>query len=644
MRDFAHSFRNRITVLKAIFIVCLFLAQIPVVKAETPFHEPPSWASEAIWYQIFVERFRNGDTANDPSEKFMKNEVMNIVPPEGWKITPWTQSWYRPDDWMKDGLSKFNNQVHYRRYGGDLQGVMDQLDYLQKLGVNAIYFNPLNDAPSMHKYDARNYHHIDVNFGPDPDGDMALIAQEDLNDPSTWHWTSADKLFLALVDSLHERGIRVIMDYSWNHVGTQFSAWLNILKNQSESPYKDWFNINSFDNPKTAENEFSYDGWMGNAYMPEVKKVDVTTPRKNGHPYEGNIAESPKNYIYAVTERWLKPNGELKHGIDGYRLDVADQIGLGFWRDWRKCVRNIQPDAYLVGEIWWAQWPDELMDPKPYVQGDIFDAVMFYQAYMPARYYFARTHYPLNASQFKDSLEKLWNRLPSKNVYAMMNTSSTHDSPRLLTSFYNPNKYKYHANTHEDPAYKTGRPDKETFLRLRMYLVHLFTTIGAPQIWNGEEMGMWGADDPHCRKPLMWPEMQFEPEIRQANQTGDVPVDPIVFDQEQFDFYQQLIRIRKDHPALNHGTLEFIVHNGASAIAATNSKDNCEEAGNAAESNNKLVYVRKYQQEEILVVFNVSDKPSTQKLQGKYVELLSGDLYEDKIDLPSYTAVILLKN
>lgn len=572
----------------------------------------PEWSHSAIWYQIFVERFNNGDNSNDPSVKYMIDEKMNIIPPVDWAVTPWTQSWYKPDSWMDTSKVSFNSSLQYRRYGGDLQGVLAKIDYLQELGVNAVYFNPLNDAPSLHKYDARNYHHIDVNFGPDPEGDMALIQTENLNDPSTWHLTSADKLFLEVVDSLHSRGIRVILDYSWNHTGTQFTAWLDVLKNQENSQYKNWFNISRFDNPSTLENEFDYDGWMGNAYMPEVKKINITTHRQPGHPYEGNTAEEVKKYIYNVTERWLNPVGHK--GIDGFRLDVADHVGLGFWRDWRKFVKGINSEAYLVGEIWWEKWPSDLMDPVPYLKGDVFDAVMFYQVYRPARYFFAKTDFKISAKQFADSLTYHYGRIDADKLYAMMNTSSSHDAPRLLTSFYNPNKYKYHANTSENPSYKTGKPDAETFQRLYLYLIFQFTSVGAPHIWNGEEMGMWGADDPHCRKPLMWPELVFEPEKSQANQPNDLPVDLVHFNYEQFAFYKKLINLRKTNCELSEGDFKII-----------------------KAENQLLVYERTLNTNSTLVIFNVSDENINFKLPVKYWNK------RDKISNIKYGEIITLK-
>ncbi len=378
--------------LKYIFLLILLgsaFLNAPAQNGTTPVNQPPAWAKQAIWYQIFVERFYNGDKSGDPRPENMDSPPIDQITPPGWSITPWTHDWYAQETWAKKTGKPFNQMVQYRRYGGDLQGVLDKLDYLQDLGVTALFLNPVNDAPSLHKYDARNYHHIDVNFGPDPAGDNKIIAGENPADPSTWKWTSADRLFLKLVQDAHRRGMKIIMDYSWNHTGTMFWAWQDILKNQAASPYKDWFDIKSFNDPATPGSEFAYNGWLGVPSLPEIRKVDVATKRINGHPYEGNINPAAKAHIFAVTQRWLSPDGHTADGIDGFRLDVADQIGLGFWRDFRKFVRSIQPEAYLVGEIWWEKWPDDLMNPAPYVKGDVFDAVMFYQAYRPARYFFA---------------------------------------------------------------------------------------------------------------------------------------------------------------------------------------------------------------------------------------------------------------
>jgi len=588
----------------------------------TPFNEPPTWSKSMIWYQIFVERFNNGDKTNDPTPLNMKSASSDPTP-EGWKITPWTWDWYKQEEWAKKTGKPFDNMLQHRRYGGDLQGVLNKLDYLSSLGITAIYINPINDAPSLHKYDARNYHHVDVNLGPDAIGDNKIIAQENPGNPATWKWTAADKLFLKLVKEVHKRGMKIILDYSWNHTGVEFWAFRDVVQNQANSKYKDWYDIKTFDNPNTPENEFSYNGWLNIQSLPEIKKVDITIKRVAGLPYEGNLNEGAKQHIFAVTKRWLAPYGKTEDGVDGYRLDVADQIPMGFWRDYRKYVKSVNPEAYLVGEIWWEKWPDVLMNPVPYESGDIFDAVMFYQAYRPARAFFANINAPIDAKQLVDSLELQWNRLKPKYRYAEMNVNATHDSPRLLSCFENPGKYKYNASPYADSKYITGKPKPETYQRVRLYLVHQFTSIGAPNIWNGDEMGMWGSDDPDPRKPLWWKEFKFDPETRTNIQNIPKTYDQVGFNQQHFDFYKKLIAIRKSNPVLSSGEIAFIKAEGKT-----------------------LAYKRYDKDHEIIVLFNLESTKKVFELpaSSSYTNLLTNTTVKTKtISLAPLTAAILKK-
>jgi cyclomaltodextrinase len=357
-----------------------------LVIKRTVFENPPEWAKEVIWYQIFVERFRNGDSGNDPTPADIEGAYPGFVP-KSWQITTWTHDWYKEDPYFKElegkkdfsgnTISNFNQKAQLRRYGGDLQGVLDKIGYLDSLGISAIYFNPLNDAPSLHKYDARYWRHIDRNFGPAPQKDGETILQEISEDPNTWKFTEADKLFLKVIDEFHKRGIKVILDYSWNHTGHTFWAWKDLVKKQKESKYADWYWINKFDNPNTIDNEFDYRGWAGVIDLPEIKETKKYDHTKPIQPFEGNIYhESAKQHIFNISKRWLDPNGDgnPSDGVDGFRLDVAAEIPLGFWREYRKVVKGVNPDAYLLGEIWWEEWPDKLLDPKPFLEGDIFDA------------------------------------------------------------------------------------------------------------------------------------------------------------------------------------------------------------------------------------------------------------------------------
>ena len=584
-----------------LFFIILLLFNMCDRQKNDRFNQPPAWAKDVVWYQIFPERFHNGDPANDPRPENIYS-ASNFRPvPADWSVTPWTHNWYAQEEWAKNMDVDFYSGLQLRRFGGDLQGIIDKLDYLQNLGVTAIYLNPVNDAPSLHKYDARNYRHIDVNFGPDPEGDNRIMASETPDDPSTWQWTSADKLFLKLVDEIHKRNMKVIVDYSWNHTGVEFWAWKDVVKNQEKSKYKDWYDIEKFDNPKTPENEFEYKGWLNIKSLPELRKVNTPKHHQPGHPFEGDLNPGAKKHIFAVTTRWLAPDGDVSKGIDGYRLDVADHIPMGFWRDYRKLVKSINPDAYLVGEIWWEEWPDKLMNPVPYVSSDVFDAVMFYQLYRPARYFFGKMNDSINARQFRDSLEFQWRRLKKPFRYGMMNVNATHDTPRLPTSFANPTKYKYKAKPNENPDYFTGKPDEETYRRVKLYLIHQFTNVGAPHIWNGDEMGMWGADDPDCRKPLWWQEYDFDPEYRNNIRPGKKEYDQPGFNHELFTFYKKLISIRKENKVLSDGEIRFITVKGK-----------------------KLQYERYDKDGLIIVLFNLNKAPGTFQLpkEGNYIDLM----------------------
>lgn len=573
----------------------------------TAFADVPEWSKDVVWYQIFVERYRNGDPTNDPTKKDIVGNFSSYIP-ENWEITPWTQDWYKPDAWFEelDGketlggypINNFTSKSQLRRYGGDLQGVLDKLDHLEDLGVTAIYFNPLNDAPSLHKYDPRHWRHIDRNFGPNPKEDIAIIAKENPIDPATWQFTNADLQFLKIIEELHKRGIRVILDYSWNHTGMNFWAMDDIREKGEQSDYKDWYVIESFDDPATPENEFKYNGWFGVPSLPEIKE-NVESDHSVVKAYDGDLySESARQHIFNVTKRWLDPNGDgdPSDGVDGFRLDVAGEIGVDFWKAYRKEVRTINPDAYLIGEIWWEKWPDRLLNPKPFLEGDIFDAVMNYRWYRAARHFFNQAPDKIPVSEFVDSLQSFNSDLRPQNTYAMMNLTASHDVPRFGTAIFNKNKYKFGSNPSPDNDYKIHKPDAETYQTMRMILAQQFTYIGSPHIWAGDEMGMWGGDDPNCRKPLIWSDLDFEPESRHPF-GKERPTDEVKFNDELFNFYKKLIRIRQNNKVLSFGELEYLVI------------DN---------KNETLAYSRFDEKEEVIAVFNTSNDTKTIEIPKKF--------------------------
>jgi cyclomaltodextrinase len=567
-------------------VVCVGCARQP---AAAPTLAVPSWAADAVWYQIFVERFRNGDPSNDPTAHDIEGFSSQRTP-DGWQPTPWSQDWYRQEPWARATGEDFYGTVQFRRYGGDLQGVIDRLDYLQDLGVTALYLNPVNDAPSLHKYDARSYHHIDRNFGPDPRGDEARIAAEDPAAPATWVWTAADSLFLSLVREVHRRGMRIIVDYSWNHTGTNFWAWRDVLRNQRQSRFADWYEIDRFDDPATPDtNEFAYRGWAGVPSLPEWKKVGRPAGQTRG-AIEGNLVAGVRDHVFAVTRRWMDPNGDgdPADGVDGFRLDVAEVVPLGFWRDYRRFVRSINPEAYLVGEVWWETWPDKLYDPAPWLQGDVFDAVMNYRWYMPTRSFFTGTPPRLTAVRYVAHLDSLTAGIEPAQLRAMMNLTASHDTPRFGTSVYNPGRYKYRNTPREDPGYRIDRPDERTRRIQQMILVQQFTYVGAPHVWNGDEVGMWGADDPDERKPVVWADLSYDDET--THPLGRPRHrDRVVPDTALFRVYRDLIALRKQHIRLFvDGTLTWLLVDDARGL---------------------LAYDRVLGDQGAIVAFNASDAP-----------------------------------
>ena len=576
----------------------------------------PSWAKEAVWYQIFVERFRNGDPLNDPTPSDMAGSFPDRIP-SNWRITPWGHDWYAHEPWLDSAkASGFYSKIQARRYGGDLQGVLDKIDYISALGVTAIYFNPLNDSPSLHKYDARNYTHIDRNFGPDPKGDVAIINSEVHDDPSTWKWTAADKLFLQVVKEFHKRGIRVIMDYSWNHTGKDFWALNDVRVNGRKSKFADWYNIIQFGDSTKKSGGFKYEGWGGNnPYMPVFKK-DIIPPDDKIMPFEGNFhSESLKKHIFDVSRRWLDPNGDgdPSDGVDGFRLDVAGEIPMGFWREYRKVVRSVNPDAYLVGEIWWLDWPDKLLGPGVFLEGDQFDAIMNYAWFRTARGFFGQAVPVLTPTGFVREIKRINRGIGTDNLQAMMNVASTHDTPRLSTSLYNKGMDKYQAKPSDNSDYKINKPDEHTRKEQMMLLIHQFTFVGAPQIWNGEEVGMWGADDPDCRKPLVWDDIKYEAEKAAYDPSKTRPVDTVKPDVKLRSFYTKLCNLRKANQVLVYGDLNFTL---------------------ADDLNMTLAYSRIKGDEEIDVAFNRSDTNKIINLPvapgGNFEDLLSGTSYVSK--------------
>lgn len=384
---------------------------------------PPAWVKDAVFYQIFPERFANGDPSLDPEN----------VQPWGEEPTP----------------TNF--------FGGDLQGVIDHLDHLNELGINAIYFTPIFTATTNHKYDTEDYMQVDPHFG-----DIATLKK--------------------LVDNCHKRGIRVLLDAVFNHSGGTFAPFLDVKEKGEDSIYKDWFHIREF--PLQVVNGIpTYDTFAFEAHMPKLNTE---------HP-------EVKEYLLKVAEFWI-----TEVGIDGWRLDVANEVDHDFWREFRKVVKRANPEAYILGEIW--------HESAPWLEGDKFDAVMNYPFTDAVLDFFV--HGSLDAEGFANSIGRQLSRYPLQASEVAFNLLDSHDTPRLLT---------------------LAAGDKN---KMRLASLFQFTFMGTPCIYYGDEFGMDGDGDPGCRKCMEWnPEQQ---------------------DHNLFEFYRQLIQIRHEQPALRTGTFTFL--------------------------------------------------------------------------------------
>jgi len=585
--------------------VAAIAAAIPLHAQDPP---APDWARHAVWYQIFVERFWNGDEDNDPVARDAQGCWPYAKPPQ-WKVTPWEWDWYKPEPWVRPEEGDFHTWVHHRRYGGDLQGVLDRLDELQELGATALYLNPVNDAPSLHKYDARNWHHVDRCFGPDPGGDEALIALEDPADPSSWKWTAADRLLLKLVDEAHRRGMKVILDFSWNHTGTEFWAFQDLKARGKDSPYRDWYQVRSWDDPRTGADEFDWEGWAGIKDLPVVRQTGQQAGARGGLCRDCDLDEGVKAHVLAVTRRWLDPDGDgdPSDGVDGFRLDVAEQVPLGFWLEYRREVKAVNPQALLVGEIWWEHWPLVMMDPTPWLEA--FDSVMHYQWYMPVRSFLAQTPPWITASGLAAHLDSLTARMPDDRRLAMMNLCSSHDTPRLATCVANRGRYKFQVNPRENPSTWLGPPREEDREVIRLIRVLQYTWPGAPHIWNGDEFLMWGADDPDNRKPVWRPGTHAQSELARpalgglpAGLAGPDAADP---DLEHRDFLIRLADLRAEEPELfSQGSVRWVLTDDERGL---------------------LGYEREWQGQRALVLFNRGGQDASVSLEvgsGTWTEVL----------------------
>ena len=558
---------------KKITICLLFLVFMPCF-AQTDF--TPNWSKGVVWYQIFPDRFHNGDPSNDPKVGD-QDGAYPFDSTSDFQIHPWTSDWYELKPYeQKNGKDIYYN-LQRRRYGGDLQGVIDKLDYLQSLGINAIYMNPIFWAPSSHKYDALCYHHVDPSFGPDPEGDKKMIMNEDPLNPEKWVWTKADLLALKLIDEVHKRKMFIIFDGVFNHLGVNSFAFRDVEEKQEKSAYRDWFMVDSWRDAAKGT-KFEYQGWFGVKTLPEFKE-------------DGNgIVSGPKKYIFDATKRWMNPmNKGAQYGIDGWRLDVAYCIAHPFWKDWRNEVKSINSEAYLTAEL-----VDPIDKTKPYLNGDEFDATMNYNFSFLVHDFFVQDAKGISVTQFDTQLKELREGFGEAVALNMQNLVGSHDATRIGSAVANPDGKKFSdwggyfnwSQKSNNIDYNARKPTDKQLEKQKLIAAFQILYLGSPMIYYGDEAGMWGSNDPDCRKPMVWADKEYDSETFNPNQSKH-EADKVNFNTDLFNWYKKIIGLRNQYKAIKLGYYTTIETNDADKIYA---------------------FSRKLGDEEVFVIINRSDK------------------------------------
>lgn len=396
----------------------------------------PEWVTDAVFYQIFPDRFCNGDAANDPA---------NV---SAWGDLPTRENFF----------------------GGDLRGIIARLDYLKNLGITALYLNPIFRAQTNHRYDTSDYFQIDPVLG-------------DLHD------------LKELVEQVHARGMHIILDGVFNHCGLGFAPFADVMEKGSASKYADWFYPLSFPLSKESVNYLTCGGCE---YLPKLNHDNLEV----------------KRFILDVAEYWTKETG-----IDGWRLDVPFKIKPEFWREFRLAVKKINPQAYLVGEVW--------REAFPWITGDTFDGVTNYRLKEIILDY-VLTHV-LDGEDFGYELDTFFSAL-GQNAVGMLNLLGSHDTERILTKLQ-------------------GDLDL-----LRIALTIQMTLPGIPMVYYGDEAGLIGGADPDCRRCMPWDESQWNRHV--------------------FEDVKELISLRRQHPALSRGTTQQLCfYNGVFAYKQQHQND-----------------------------------------------------------------------
>ena len=485
-----------------------------------PGFSTPDWAKGAVMYQIFTDRFYNGDKSND-----VETNEYYYIGDYSRRVTNW-------DKYPANmGVREF--------YGGDLQGVMDKLDYLQELGVEVVYFNPLFVSPSNHKYDIQDYDYIDPHYGkivddggevlPDGVTDNSQATKYKKRTTGLKNLEASNELFIKLVEELHRRGMKVILDGVFNHCGS-FNKWMDrerIYEGEedyepgayvsADSPYRSYFRFFK-EGPENWPYNGNYDGWWGHDTLPKLN-------------YEDSV--KLENYILYIGRKWVSP----PYNVDGWRLDVAADLGRSneynhdFWKKFRTAVKDANPSALILAEHYG--------DPSDWLKGDEWDTVMNYDAFMEPITWFltgmekhsdeAREELLGNIDNFIGSMAHHMSNMLTPSLQVAMNELSNHDHSRFLTR----TNHMVGRVEHLGPEAANEYVNKAV---MREAVVMQMTWVGAPTIYYGDEAGVCGFTDPDNRRTYPWGREDYE----------------------LIAFHKEAIRIHKEHPALRTGSLKIL--------------------------------------------------------------------------------------
>ena len=614
----------------------------------------PNWAKEAIWYNIFPDRFYNGNHYNDPifnefgPEAFKPNILheQNFVEEYKWEKSNnvishfdrnrWTSDFREQTIWEKLGEREIDYSLKYARmYGGDLQGIKEKIPYMKELGINAVWLNPVFFSYQNHKYGANDFRHISPDFGTiktsgethgveinrnnkygnksyvDVLGNKATTSSElkllevnlkgenrgkngygETEDPATWVWTESDLIMVDLIKEFHKNGIRVIFDGVFNHSSSEHWTFNMVLADGENSKYKDWYKFTDFGQHVPITDDMSDEQAFETLIANRKRTIYNAWGGFDSLPEFNTFNQEYKEYIFNITRKWMcGPDGKETEnwmeddGIDGWRLDVPNCLeNQNFWNEWREVVKGSKKDSYITAELWGNASGD-------INGGNKFDTVMNYEWLKTVIGFFINqsreggVRYKLKAQDFFNELREKRTWYPYQALQASQNLNGSHDTDRLYSRIVNdvvgrnleegkqlekgyngirPDlASNYHPNTTIDWRNSPIKP-KDI---LKLISIFQMTYIGAPMLFYGDEVGMWGATDPYCRKPMLWKEFLYDNE-KNPSHINQNEVYSQKVDSDLFEWYKKLIRIRLENKTLVYGKFrEIFADNERDVIA-----------------------------------------------------------------------------